>query len=161
MPKPLLRQNQGQKLSVDRLSAVRQDSKEELSQTEKLKLERLMRKPRSKRYMEAMHKLDAGGHVHNQKQVDEIIDAIRSEFPDVEITGVMLGIVAICYLGQPYEVHTLSLTGGIIRHYRRGEPLPGELEKARTLAMMGGYDFVEVYLDCCRCVSPSGAVSVV
>ena len=161
MPKPLLKSNQGQKTSFNNLSAVRQERKEELSQTEKLRIERLMRKPRSKKYMEAIHKLDAGGHVHNQQLIDELLETIRNEFPEVNITGVLLGIVAVCYLGAPYEVHTIDLTGSIIRHFKRGEKLPGDLEKARTLVMMGAYDFVEVYTDCCRCVSSSGAVSVV
>ena len=29
----------------------------------------------------------------------------------------MLGIVSICYLGKPYEVHSLDITGQIIEHY--------------------------------------------
>jgi len=37
----------------------------------------------------------------------------------------------------------------------------GDLEKARNLARNGNYAFVEVYVDCCRCVSATGAVSVV
>lgn len=160
MPKPMLRPNQGQK-SSELLSAVRPESRQKNDQAQQMQLDRLMRKPRSKKYMEAMHKLDAGGHVHNQQQVNDIIDAIRSEFPEVAIQGVLLGIVAVCYLGRPYEVHTIDLVGSIIEHYKRGEPMPGQLEKARSLAMMGGYDFIEVYVDCCRCISSTGAVSVV
>ena len=83
-------------------------------QLDKMKMDRLLRKPRSKAYMDAVHRLDAGGHVHNQNKVNGIIDAIREEFPEVELAGVMLGIVSQCYLGKPYEVHTLDLGGGII-----------------------------------------------
>lgn len=128
---------------------------------DKMKLDRLLRKTRSKEYMEALHKLDAGGHVHNQQKVNEIIDTIKNEFPEVEISGVLLGFVSICYLGKPYEVHTLDMTGQIIEHYKSGQILPGGLEKARSIALRGGYDFIEVYVDCCRCVSATGAVSVV
>ena len=128
---------------------------------DKMKLDRLLRKTRSKEYMEALHKLDAGGHVHNQQKVNEIIDTIKNEFPEVEISGVLLGFVSICYLGNPYEVHTLDMTGQIIEHYKSGQILPGGLEKARSIALRGGYDFIEVYVDCCRCVSATGAVSVV
>ena len=99
--------------------------------------------------------------MHNQKQVDEILNAIRQEFPDIDVTGVLLGYVSLCYLGEPYEVHTLDITGQIIEHYKKGETLPGGLERARSLAMRGGYEFIEVYVDCCRCVSSTGAVSVV
>ena len=115
----------------------------------------------SKEYMEALHKLDAGGHVHNQNKVNDIIRTIQEEFPEVQLGGVLLGYVSICYLGKPYEVHTLDLTGGIIEHYKTGETLPDGLEKARTIAMRGGYEFIEVYKDCCRAVSASGYVSVI
>lgn len=94
-------------------------------------------------------------------KVNEIVDTIRSEFPEVEITGIMLGIVSICYLGKPYEVHTLDITGQIIEHYKGGQMLPGGLEKARSIAMRGGYDFIEVYVDCCRAISSNGSVSVI
>lgn len=162
MPKPILRQPQAQTQSNSILSAVQnQQQKQQTQQMDKMKLDRLLRKSRSKEYMQALHKLDAGGHVHNQQKVNEIIDTIRSEFPDVEISGIMLGIVSVCYLGKPYEVHTLDITGQIIEHYQSGHALPGGLEKARSIAMRGGYDFIEVYVDCCRAVSANGSVSVI
>lgn len=126
-----------------------------------MKLDRILRRPRSKAYMEAMHKLDAGGHVHNADKVNDIIEVIRNEFPEIELQGILLGFVSICYLGKPYEVHTLDMTGSIIEHYKAGQPLPGGLEKARSMALRGGYDFIEVYVDCCRAVSSSGRVSVI
>ena len=162
MPKPILRQPQAQTQSNSILSAVQnQQQKQQTQKMDKIKLDRLLRKSRSKEYMQALHKLDAGGHVHNQQKVNEIIDTIRSEFPDVEISGIMLGIVSVCYLGKPYEVHTLDITGQIIEHYQSGHALPGGLEKARSIAMRGGYDFIEVYVDCCRAVSANGSVSVI
>lgn len=162
MPKPMLRQPQTQTQSNTILSATQgQQQKQQTQQMDKMKLDRLLRKTRSKEYMQALHKLDAGGHVHNQRKVDEIIDAIRNEFPDLEIGGIMLGIVSICYLGKPYEVHTLDITGQIIEHYKSGHALPSGLEKARAIAMRGGYDFIEVYVDCCRAISSNGSVSVI
>ena len=135
--------------------------KQQQQQMDKMKMDKLLRKSRSKEYMEALHKLDAGGHVHNQNKVNEIINTIRSEFPEVELAGVLLGYVAICYLGKPYEVHTLDIVGGIIEHYKAGQPSPNGLEKARSIAMRGGYDFIEVYIDCCRAISANGTVSVI
>lgn len=164
MPKPILRKPDQQVRTNNILSAVSQENqqqKQQAQQISKMKLDRLLRRPRSKAYMEAMHKLDAGGHVHNQNKVNEIIDAIKNEFPEVEISGILLGCVALCYLGKPYEVHTLDMNQGIIEHYKTGETLPGGLEKARGIAMRGGYDFIEVYVDCCRAVSSNGTVSVI
>lgn len=163
MPRPMLRTPQQQTQTNSLLSTAPQQRQQmkQAQQLDKMKMDRLLRKPRSKAYMDAVHRLDAGGHVHNQNKVNGIIDAIREEFPEVELAGVMLGIVSQCYLGKPYEVHTLDLGGGIIVHYKSGQPLPGGLEKARSIAIRGGYDFVEVYSDCCRAVSSSGSVAVI
>lgn len=163
MPRPMLRTPQNQTQTNDILSTTynNQQNNQKKQQMDKMMLDRLLRKSRSKEYMNALHKLDAGGHVHNQNKVNEIINTIKNEFPEVELSGILLGYVAICYLGKPYEVHTLDITGGIIEHYKAGHTLPGGLEKARSIAMRGGYDFIEVYVDCCRAISPNGSVSVI
>lgn len=161
MPRPMLKPAQTQVQSNNLLSTTRQENQQQTQQMDKMKLDRLLRQRRSKEYMEAMHSLDAGGHVHNQRKVNEIIDTIRSEFPEVELSGILLGYVSICYLGKPYEVHTLDMTGQIIEHYKAGQALPGGMEKARGIALRGGYEFIEVYVDCCRCVSANGSVSVI
>lgn len=161
MPKPMLRQPQAQTQNTILSATKSQEQQRQAQQMDKMKLDRLLRKARSKEYMQALHKLDAGGHVHSQQKVNEIINTIRNEFPDLEISGIMLGIVSICYLGKPYEVHTLDITGQIIEHYKSGQVLPSGLEKARSIAMRGGYDFIEVYVDCCRAVSSNGSVSVI
>ena len=162
MPRPMLNRPQTQTKSESVLSTTQQRvNNQQTKQMSKMEMDRLLRKTRSKEYMEAMHKLDAGGHVHNQAKVNEIIDVIRQEFPEVQLSGILLGFVSICYLGRPYEVHVLDITGGIIEHYVSGQPMPGGLEKARAIAMRGGYDFIEVYADCCRCVSSNGSVSVI
>ncbi len=161
MPKPMLRPTQ--QTHTDSVLSLRSNAaaKQELSEETKMKIDRLLRKPRSKKYMDIMRSLDAGGHVHNRKQTEDIINAIREEFPEVEIGGVLLGIVSKCYLGDDYEVHSLDAAGGIIEHFRQGQQMPGGMEKARSIAMRGGYEFIEVYVDCCRAVSSSGAVSVI
>ncbi|MDO4167932.1 MAG: hypothetical protein Q4D32_11070, partial [Eubacteriales bacterium] len=71
------------------------------------------------------------------------------------------GCVSVCYLGEPYEVHTIDMKGGILEHYKKGQKLPDGMEKARGIALRGGYAFVEVYIDCCRAVSGNGTVSVI
>lgn len=44
----------------------------------------------------------------------------------------MLGVVSICYLGKPYEVHILDITREMIEHYKGEQMLPSELEKAKN-----------------------------
>ena len=162
MPRPMLRTPQTQTHSDSLLSATQNtQQKQQTLQIDQMKLDRLLRKPRSKRYMDALHSLDAGGHTRNHAQVQKIMDAIREEFPEVELAGVLLGYVSICYLGIPYEVHVLDAAGQIIEHYKQGEPLPGGLEMARGIAMHGGYEFIEVYSNCCRAISANGSVSVI
>ena len=158
MPKPILNSYQSQK-QTQASNIMTSNLKQ--PQIDKLSLDRLLRKSRSKEYMDAIHQLDAGGHVHNKKEVNEIINTIKSELPDVDINGILLGFVAKCYLGAPYEAHTLDLVGEIIEHYKRGETLPGGLDKAKSIALHGGYDFIEVYTDCCRAISSNGSVSVI
>ena len=164
MPRPMLRTPQQTQTQTNNLLSAtnnNQQQKQKQQQMDKMKLDRLLRQPRSKAYMDAIHKLDAGGHVHNQEKVNDIINTIRSELPEVELSGILLGYVAVCYLGRPYGVHTLDITGGIIEHYKSGQTLPNGLEKARSIAIRGGYDFIEVYVDCCRAVSSNGTVSVI
>lgn len=125
MPRPILKTPQKAQTNSSILCAAstNRHRSQEQQKADKMKLDRLLRQPRSKEYMEAMHKLDAGGH--------------------------------------PYEVHTLDFTNGIIEHYQEGQTLPDGLEKARGIAMRGGYAFIEVYADCCRAVSANGTVSVI
>lgn len=161
MPRPLLHprqqaQSEGELRAAPHVSEARRT--QALSQMQR---DRLLRRPRSKAYMDAIGQLDAGGHVHNQAQADAIIDVLRAEFPEIELSGILLGFVAVCYLGAPYEVHTLDFSGRIIDHYKARQTLPGGLEKARAIALRGGYAFIEVYTDCCRAVGTDGSVSVI
>lgn len=160
MPKPLLKVQQESR-TQNVLSIWLSDTKLQTRQMSKLEIDRMLRARRSKAYLDALHTLDSGGHVHNQEIVNSIINVIKNEFPEIEISGILLGYVAVCYLGKPYEVHTLDIGGGIIKHYKSGQALPGGLEKARSIALRGGYDFIEVYVDCCRAISSNGTVSVI
>lgn len=164
MPKPMLKTSSKEQLQTGNLLSTTnqcQAKQQKAQQMDKMKLDRLLRQKRSKQYMDAIRKLDAGGHVHNQNKVNEIINEIRAEFPEVEIQGILLGYVSKCYLGKPYEVHTLDMTGQIIEHYKTGQILPSGMEKARGIAMHGGYEFIEVYVDCCRAVNGNGDVAVI
>ena len=124
-----------------------------------MQIDRVLSRKRSKEYMDAITRLDAGGHVHNQHKVDAIIEIIREEMPEIEIDMGPLGIVSKCYLGAPYEVHTLDVAGQIIEHYEGYRKMPGQLEKARGLAKSGSYAFIEVYADALRAVKADGTVA--
>lgn len=125
-----------------------------------LLLERRLREKRSSKYMEVMRQLDLCGCQMDQSKYQEFIDAINNEFPDVELNDILLGIVAKCYLGNPFDVHTLDLTGNIVVHYKVHENMPELLSRARGLALHGGYEFIEVYVDCLRAIKANGSVAL-
>lgn len=164
MPRPIMRPLQKEERK-ENCGFIREQTGERrgqpLTQRTQMEQDRLLRKPRSKSYMDVMQHLDQGSHVQNRSQIEKLLEELRREFPEIEVEGVLLGIVSKCYLGDPYEVHSVDFAGAIVKHYKRGEPLPGALERARSLALCGSYAFVEVYLDCCRAVSLAGTVSVI
>lgn len=124
-------------------------------------LQARLRAKRSSTYLAAMTQLDAGGHVHDTATTTALIDAIRKELPDVQVEALPIGIVAKCYLGAPYEVHTLNCTGNIIQHYKAGASLPHDMERARSLACNANYLFIEVYADKLIAVSESGQTAII
>ncbi|EOL49340.1 hypothetical protein [Enterococcus caccae] len=158
MPKPLLnRTNESQFDSV--FSANTKSNSMAISGD--AQIEKVLRRMRSKEYLDNFSHLDSGEATIAQNKVDDILGAIAKEFPEVELSGLLLGYASKCYLGAPYEVHTVDLSGRIIEHYKQGETLPSGMEKARAIAMNPAYAFIEVYSDCCRAVSDNGLVSVV
>ena len=65
----------------------------------------------------------------------------------VEYGSILLGMVAVCYLGPPYVDHRLDLLGGIVDHFAASDPMPAPYDSARMLARSGTYAFVEVHSD--------------
>lgn len=109
--------------------------------------DRELLKKRSPRYMELMSGLDAKT-LTDTKGITSLIQAIQEEFGTADIANLPLGILAKCFLGNPYEVHTLDLAGNhIVNHYKLNETLPDGFEKARALAKHNAYAFVEIYRD--------------
>ena len=132
-----------------------------VAQLSKADLDRRLRMKRARQYVEAMTRLDAGGHLENSQVVEALIAAIQAELPEVTIDELPIGIVARCYLGNGYEVHTLDRTGGIVQHYKTHQSLPALLERARSLALHPQYDFVEVYVNSLIAVRNTGEASLV
>jgi hypothetical protein len=119
-----------------------------------------LREKRSAKYIEAMNRLDAGGHQQNAAATQELLDAIAAEFPEIGIDQRPLGIVSRCYLGEPYEVHRCGLDGNIIEHFERHRAMPPLYEHARGLATHGAYAFIEIYAGSLRAVGADGSVAV-
>lgn len=124
-------------------------------------LEKRLRSKRSGAFVEAMTKLDVSGVVTSKERVQELIDQIAREFPDLTKEQLPLGIVSMCYLGEPYEVHSLDARLEIVEHYKRGEIAPNGLERGRRLAMHPSYAYIEVYTNMICAVSLSGDVSMI
>lgn len=154
MPRPILKKQIQTEQKADWLSASKSKTK-----MDSFKLDRILRKKRSKEYMEAIMKLDTGG-LDLANDVTSIVVKEFEEAADFAV-DILLGYVAKCNLGFPYEVHTLDIGLRIIQHYKLGDPLPNGMEKARGIAVRGGYAFIEVYADCCRTISDDGTVSVI
>ncbi|GAA0725309.1 hypothetical protein GCM10008905_20460 [Clostridium malenominatum] len=128
---------------------------------DKTTLEKRLRNKRSNEYMESIKKLDVGGCEQSKKQFEACVEAIRNEFKDIPENNLLVGLVAKCYLGQPYDVHTIDMSGGILVHYKTSESMPALIERARSLALHGGYEYIEVYTDCLCAVKSDGSVSIV
>lgn len=158
MPRPMLHRPKVNE-NVDSVFSLNRTIKND-DPKEKMRIDRALRKPRSEAYLRAMRQLDAGGHVTNAKKVKDIVNQLEAELPEIKLSGFLIGIISRCYLGDPYEVHTLDAAGEIITHYKRGEVLPNGMEKARSLAMMD-YAFIEVYTDRCCAIGEDGSVSVI
>lgn len=161
MPRPMIGNRQKLQIGSGSFLERKNEARASSRQLSKLELDRLLRKPRSKEYMEAMRRLDIGSHTHNDAQRDEIIRILQEEFPEVQLGGILIGIIGKCYIGPEYDVHSFDTTGGIIHHFHKNESMPPELARARALAARGTYEFIEVYHDCIRCVSADGTVAVI
>lgn len=91
--------------------------------------------------LQAVQRLDA--------QIDEaarrelaawITDQYATEYGDVP-----LGFFARCHLGPPYVDHRIDLLRSIVEHYAPGDAVPAPFDRARMLARLGSYEFIEVY----------------
>lgn len=148
----------GQKSEVSSLSSVTPKTSGALTKSQ---IEKILRQKRSSSYIEALHQLDAGGHMCRTEAINKLVETIKSELPEVIVTELFLGIVSKCYLGDPFEVHTLQIAGNIIHHYKVGESLPLALEKARSMARHPSYVLIEVYSSHIVAVSQDGSASLV
>lgn len=105
MPRPMLKQKPQTQTNAILSVTPRNEKKQAQMQTNKMQLDRLLRKKRSRQYMDAIHKLDAGGHVCNQEKVNSIINAIKEEFPEVDLSGISKSMGSGLYI--VFSPHTI------------------------------------------------------
>ena len=108
---------------------------------------------RSRGYANAVRRLDAGAG--SRVDVGDIVESVLAEFGFS--TAVPLGLVGKCYLGDPYEVHVLDVSGAIVEHFTAGQNLPSPFQPARSLALHPAYLAVEVYADRLVCLREDGS----
>lgn len=158
MRKPII---SGKASTNHKLSVNPQTQSRSSVQSSDLDLDRRLRQKRSSNYVKSMSNLDAGGVHCDRAKVQQLIRDIHNELPELAPAQYPIGIIAKCYLGMPFEVHTLDCTLEIIHHYKKGEPLPNMMEKARSLAIHPIYTFIEIYSDRMLAVKENGEVSVI
>ena len=117
----------------------------------------ILRRPRSAAYLAQASRLDAGHYAHSKRAVDELIAAIAAEFPELALPDYPIGYLSRCYLGAPYEVHTLDVTGGIIEHFKVGQAIGPEFDKGRALALHSAYEVIEIHRDAVYCLRADGS----
>lgn len=160
MPRPLfMNKEQNSEKSILSLSSDTQNVKKIYLESPKDR-ERILRQKRSKEYIDFLTKLDTGS-VDAQTRINAVLEEVRKEFPLIEIPGDFVGYCSKCYLGKEYEVHMVDFAGYIIEHFKVGQPMPGVMENARSLAMDEHYELIEVYTKCIRTVDENGNVSVI
>ena len=163
MPKPILKSPQSQNTSLSALSATqtRHNRTSATLKTDPAQIQMILRKRRSPKYLDAIKKLDAAGRTSNKQLADEIVQAIKDEFPDLDIENILLGCMAICHLDDPLEVHTIEIADPTIVHIPRHYPLGEFLDKARSLAIIPDYLCIEIYSHELRAISKTGSVAII
>jgi len=158
MPRPILmnKAKEQEMFDISAKSTIKTNTK-----IDSLVLEKRLREKRSNEYMDAIGKLDLGRCDQCKKQFNNCVEVIKSEFKDIPETHQLVGLLAKCYLGPPYDVHTVDISGNIMIHYKKHESIPSLMETARSLALHGGYKFIEVYTDLLCAVKADGTVSIV
>ena len=159
MPRPLFRNSPLEQKSQNRLDVSLNIEKPQEMHNDPVVCERAFRRRRSQKYIDAMLKLDAGTGQISQQDLESIINTIKEEFPEIDISCEFFGSMAICHLGEPFEVHTLDPDTQILTHCHQDYQFEPPLDKCRNLSLMPDYLFIEVYTNSFRAISKNGAVA--
>jgi hypothetical protein len=100
-----------------------------------------LQKARHSGLFEAVHRLDAQIDEASRRELAAwITDQYATEYGDVP-----LGFLARCHLGPPYVDHRLDLMAQIVEHFQPADAVPTPFDRARPLARLSSYEFIEVY----------------
>jgi hypothetical protein len=100
-----------------------------------------LQKPRHSGLFEAVHRLDAQIDEAGRRELAAwITDQYATDYGDVP-----LGFLARCYLGPPYVDHRLDLLASIVEHFQPADAVPAPFDRARVLARLSSYEYIEVY----------------
>lgn len=126
----------------------------------KFRSDRDILKKRSSKYVKLFSTLDIS-ELTEVKGWNQLMETIKEEFGTPDLLDLPLGIVGKCFLGSPYEVHILDLSGSqIIQHYKLSEAMPPDFEKARSLAIHNSYSFIEVYKNKLVLIREDGSTTI-
>src|SRR5947209_20377124 len=101
MRRPILGTNTGKEISINPSEPLRPIN----PSLQGPRLKQRLREKRSKVYLDALTRMDAGTHHADRGALDSLVAAISNEFPELGIEQRPIGIVSQCYLGAPFEVH--------------------------------------------------------
>lgn len=105
-----------------------------------------MSRTRTRRCTDLVTQLDSGT-LTDAGALQRLLNEIREELGELGLPALPVGLVAECFLGPPFRVHTIDLVGEIVHHYQTGETMPPSFERARSLALHPAYVVIEVYAD--------------
>lgn len=176
MPKPIINNIQQQDINTADMNQL-SFPKTSLKERNTFKTPELaFREKRPQSYIEQIKNLDIEGYSISEEKIKEIVETVQNAIPDLFYDEAFLGVLGKCHLGEEYDVHTLSLNNVfgidertktigygrmILKHYKRNESLPSELEKGRQLAINPNYAFVEIYSNKLIAISEDGTASIV
>lgn len=142
-------------------------------------LEKELRKPRSRAYMEIFDAIDMlsttdeeiiaklkesmdeetfeeFSQMSAEELIEEIMLSFQEEFKDK--MSELIGVISKCYI-PGCDCHAISPEGAILEHFEALKPLPPELKKGRDVfRKYPDCKCVEVYSDCCRVVNYDSTV---
>lgn len=100
-----------------------------------------LERPRHSGLFQAVHRLDAQIDEASRRELSAwITDQYATDYGDVP-----LGFLSRCYLGPPYVDHRLDLLHSIVEHFAPGDAVPSPFDRARVLARLSSYEYIEVY----------------
>jgi hypothetical protein len=155
--------------------------------TEQEKLNRILKQPRSRMYLDLFEKVDLlsstdeeiiekllegreDDEIEELREMtdEEILEEIRQvfleefqELKDSLLDPKLLGVISKCYING-CDVHVITPEGTILNHFETEKDMPRDIAKGRKVYHdHQDCSCVEIYENCCRVILSSGEVITV